>query len=173
MSLDLRFATRDLKRLDQISSEVLVAPVMQDERPPRGVAGMVDWRLSGQVSRVMKTGFFKGELFETLLLPTRSALPFDKTVLFGCGPKADFDERAYLAALQRIRQVLAGLKAGHAVVELPGRHLDLIAAERAVDLLLEGVDDPTDQSVWTLIDAPLAQKTLSDRRLRERRRLLP
>ena len=171
--MDLRFVPRDLKRLDQISSEVLVAPVVQDERPPTGVAGLVDWRLSGQVSRVVKSGFFLGELCETLLLPSRAVLPFDKTLVFGCGPKASFDERTFLTALDGIRSVLKGLKAVHAVVELPGRHLDLISAERAVDLLLERAQGDGDSSTWTLVDTPQAQQTLTDRRLRERRQLVP
>jgi hypothetical protein len=100
-------------------------------------------------------------------------LPFDKALLFGCGPTAEFDERAYLAVLGKMRDVLAGLKTGHAVVELPGRHLELIAPERAVDLLLEDEAASPLAVAWTLVDTPQAHKTLSERRVRERRKLAP
>lgn len=172
--MELRFIARDLKKLDQSSAEVLVAAVMQDERPPRGVAGLVDWRLCGQLSRLIKTGFFTGELGELLILPSKPALPFDKALFIGCGLRADFDERAYVAALTKVISVLQGLKAGQALVELPGRHLNVIPSARALDLLLDLVaqQTPTDQSprsVWTLIDSPEVQKVLSERRMRERR----
>jgi hypothetical protein len=169
--MDLQYVPRELKKLDQVIAEVLLAPVMQDERPPQGVAGMVDWRLSGQISRLIKTGFFSGAPGETLLVPTKPALPFDKTVLIGCGPKAEFDERAFLGVLAHFINILKGLKAGHAVVELPGRHLDAIAADRAIDLLLE---QPLPVNTkWTLVDGAEGQKVLSERRLRERRHIAP
>jgi hypothetical protein len=172
--MELRFIPRDLKKLDQASAEVLVAAVMQDERPPRGVAGMVDWRLCGQLSRLIKSGFFNAEFGETLILPSKPALPFDKVLFIGCGLRADFDERAYLAALTKVISVLQGLKAGQALVELPGRHLNVIASARALDLLLELVSQESGaeqnlRSVWTLIDVPEVQKVLSERRMRERR----
>lgn len=172
--MELRFIPRDLKKLDQASAEILVAAVMQDERPPRGVAGLVDWRLCGQLSRLIKSGFFNGELGEMLILPSKPALPFDKVLFVGCGLRADFDERAYLAAVTKVISVLQGLKAGQALVELPGRHLNVIPSARALDLLLELVsqENSTEQnlrSVWTLIDAPEVQKVLSERRMRERR----
>jgi hypothetical protein len=167
----LRFVSRELKKLEQTQAEVLIAAVMEDEKPPKGVAGMVDWRLCGQLSRLIKQGYFKGALGEVLLLPTKPALPFDKALLFGCGPAAQFDERAYIAVLTQVFSVLEGLKAGNAVVELPGRHLDLIPPARAVDVLLELVGQRLGQSVWTLVDAPQTQQTLNERRLRERRNL--
>jgi hypothetical protein len=172
--VELRFIARDLKKLDQASAEVLVAAVMQDERPPRGVAGLVDWRLCGQLSRLIKSGFFNGELGEMLILPSKPALPFDKVLLVGCGAREQFDERAYVAAVTKVISALQDLKAGQALVELPGRHLNVIPSARALDLLLElvGQENSAEQnlrSVWTLIDAPEVQKVLSERRMRERR----
>jgi hypothetical protein len=173
VSVELRFIARDLKKLDQASAEVLVAAVMQDERPPRGVAGLVDWRLCGQLSRLIKSGFFTGELGELLILPSKPALPFDKALFIGCGLRADFDERAYLAAVAKIISVLKDLKAGQALIELPGRHLNVIPSARALDLLLDlvGQDsvEQSSRSIWTLIDAPEVQKVLNERRMRERR----
>ena len=168
--MDMRFATRDLRTLDHLATEVLVAPVMEDERPPTGVASMVDWRLSGRLSQLMKRGFFGAKLGEVLLLPTRPRLPFDKALLIGCGPIAQFDERVYRAVLGTMVSVLEGLRARNAVVELPGRHLDLIAPDRAVDVLLECAAASADHDQWTLLDSQEAQKLLTDRRLMERRR---
>jgi hypothetical protein len=172
--MELRFIPRDLKKLDQSSAEVLVAGVMQDERPPRGLAGLVDWRLCGQLSRLIKSGFFTADLGQTMILRSKPALSVDKALFIGCGVRADFDERAFLSVVTKIMSVLQGLKAGQALVELPGRHLDLIAPTRALDLLLEVVNqqEPARQQprpVWTLIDDPEVQKALNDRRMRERR----
>ena len=52
--MDLRFVSRDLRRLDLAATEVLLAPLAEDDRPPHGVAGLVDWRLAGRVSQLYK-----------------------------------------------------------------------------------------------------------------------
>ena len=39
-SLDLKYVTPDLRRLDLFVGEVLVVPIATDERPPRGAAGL-------------------------------------------------------------------------------------------------------------------------------------
>src|SRR6185295_143107 len=97
----------------------LVVGLAADERPPHGVAGLVDWRLSGRVSRLIASGFARGEIGEVLLVPGKPKLPFDKVLLFGMGPTKDYSELAYRAVLERILRTLEGLRARTAVVELP------------------------------------------------------
>lgn len=168
--MDLRFLTPELRRLDQAATEVLVATLQEDERPPRGLAGLLDWRLAGRISRVMHQGFARGRFGEVLLLPAKPRLPFDKVVLFGIGMGADFEERAYRQLIERMLTTLAGLRARTAVVELPGRHNDLIDAPRAVDILLEYAETRREHDVWTLVEPLHIQKILTQRLLQERRR---
>ena len=44
----------DLARWDETARVCLVLPVFRDDRPLRGSAGLVDWRLCGWLSRLIK-----------------------------------------------------------------------------------------------------------------------
>jgi hypothetical protein len=151
---------------------VLVATTLEDERPPHGVAGLIDWRLSGRVSQLMLSGFATGKLDEVLLLAGKPQMPFDKLLLFGAGPRADFGERVFRHVLERILNTLEGLRARAAVVELPGRHFGGITAEQAAAILLESAASRPDHDVWTLVETPEAQRIVSQQLVQERRRTL-
>jgi len=169
--MDLRFISPHLRRLDCASTEVLVAAILEDERPPHGVAGLVDWRLSGRISRLMLSGFMTGQLGEVLLLPGKPQLPFDKLLLFGAGLRSDFGERVYRTVLLKILSTLEGMRARTAVVELPGRHFSGITPEQASAILMELVLDRPDHDVWTLVETAEAQRSISQQLVHERRRI--
>ena len=169
--MELRFTTPSLRRLDLLGSEVLVASLASDERPPHGTAGLVDWRLSGRISRLLLRGFATGRASEVLLVPGKPKLPFDKVLLFGIGETSAFDEQAYTVVLDRILSTLEGLRARSAVVELPGRHFGAVAPERAAGLLLERTAGRREHDVWTLIEPSDAQRIITQQVIQERRRV--
>jgi hypothetical protein len=169
--VDLRFTTPNLRKLDLLGTEVLVAALAADERPPHGTAGLVDWRLSGRLSRLLLGGFATGKAGEVLLLPGKPKLPFDKVLLFGIGETAHFDEDAFRGTLERILTTLEGLRARTAVVELPGRHFGAIRPEQAADILLERTAGRREHDVWTLIETADSQRTITQHMIQERRRV--
>jgi hypothetical protein len=169
--MELRFTTPELKALDLLGTEILVCSLAKDELPPRGVAGLVDWRLAGRLSRLLDRGFAAGELGEVLLIPGKPKLPFDKVLFFGLGQRADFDEGAFATVVDRILSTLHKLRARTAVVELPGRHFGAVKPDRAADLLLERVGTSRDHDVWTLIEPPEAQRAITSHMIQERRRV--
>jgi len=169
--VDLRFTQPSLRKLDLCGTEVLVAGLSSDERPPHGVAGLVDWRLNGRISRLIQSGFATGEIGDVLLLPGKPKLPFDKVLLFGIGSAAEFSELSYRRVLEKILKTLEGLRARTAVVELPGRHLDAVPAERAADVLLEVAGGRAEHDVWTLVDTAEAQRAITQHMIQERRRV--
>jgi hypothetical protein len=169
--MDLRFTTPELRALDQIGTEILVCSLAEDELPPQGVAGLVDWRLAGRISRLIARGFARGKLGEVVMLPGKPKLPFDKVVLFGVGTRGRFEEAVYCSVVDHILATLLNLKARTAVVELPGRHFGGIAPERAADILLERVGGSRDHDVWTLIESAEAQRSITKHMIQERRRV--
>lgn len=168
--MDLRFVSPQLRRLDECRSEVLACALVEDERPPRGVAGLADWRLGGRVSHLLASGFLSGAAGEQALVPCRPKLPFDKLLLIGVGPRGGFDERACERALRTLLGTLSDLRARSAVVELPGRHFSGITGPRAAELLLGLAGDDEAHDVWTLIEAGDAQRAIQTEVLRDRRR---
>ncbi|HET9958715.1 MAG TPA: M17 family peptidase N-terminal domain-containing protein [Polyangiaceae bacterium] len=169
--MDLRFTQPSLRKLDLCGTEVLSCGLASDERPPHGVAGLVDFRLSGRISRLIQSGFATGRVGEVLLVPGKPKLPFDKVLLFGMGPIAGYTEHAYRAVIEKMLETLSGLRARTAVVELPGRHRDLIAPERAADILLEVAGGRPEHDIWTLVEPGEAQRVITQHMIQERRRV--
>jgi hypothetical protein len=168
--MELRFVTRELRKLDEVASEVLACGVFSDERPHHGAAGLVDWRLAGTVSRLVEQGFLTGKRGEVVMLPLRPKLPFDKALLFGLGARDDFDDAAFREVTAHMLRAIEGLCARTAVVELPGRHRAAIDAERATDILLELAGGRPEHDVWTLIEPIEDQKRITARMTEQRRR---
>ena len=169
--MDLRFAPPQLRKLDLLGTELIVAAISSDERPPHGVAGLVDWRLAGRISALLESGFARGTIGEVVLVPGRPKLPFDKVLLFGIGARADFNESVFRAVLEKILKTLEGLRARTAVVELPGRHFEGIAPQRAADILLENAGARPEHDVWTLLEPQDAQRAITQHMIQERRRV--
>ena len=169
--MELRFILPALRRLDLAATEVLVASLTANERPVRGLAGLLDWRLQGRISNLLVSGFATGRLGEVLLIPGKPRLPFDKVILFGLGDTAEFGDRNFRAVVDRILFTLEGLKARSAVVELPGRHLDVIRPDEAANILLELAADRPDHDLWTLVESADAQQTITKQVILERKRL--
>lgn len=169
--MELRFTSPSLRALDRIGTEILIATTTLDERPPQGVAGLVDWRLAGKLSRLMLSGYLTGSLGEVLMIPAKPKLPFDKVLLFGLGRREEFDLGVYEAVLDRMLRTLEGLRARTAVVELPGRHFDAVPAEQAADMLLSSVGASREHDVWTLVESQEAQRLVTRHMIQERRRV--
>jgi hypothetical protein len=168
--MELRFVRPELVELDRVGMEVLAAATFADERPPRGVAGLYDWRSAGRLSRWMQEGWLTGDLGEVLMTPVRPRLPFDKLILFGAGHSAEFDDSIFCALVERMLATMSGLRARTAVVQLPGRHLDVITAERAMDVLLELSAEQPEHDVWTLVETEVGEKAMGSYLGKRRRR---
>ncbi len=169
--MELRFTLPNLRKLDLIGTEVIVAGIAEGERPPHGLAGLLDWRMAGRISTLIERGFISGKVEEVVLLPGKPKLPFDKVLLFGVGPRADFSEPVYRIVIEKLLSTLEGLRVRSAVVELPGRHFDGIRPERAADLLLECAGGKAAHDVWTLAETAESKRVITEHMIQERRRV--
>ena len=169
--LALHFVARDLRHLDEVSAEIVTCGVYRDERPLAGLAGLLDWRLAGRLSRLAKDGFLLGEVGELLAMPVRPQLPFDKLIVAGLGPRTGFGDGTFREVLARTMLALEGLNAKNAIVELPGRGDEAISPERAADLLLDVLGDD-DRDELTFVEDPNDQQRI-EREIHERRRTAP
>lgn len=168
--MELRFVAPDLRALDGIRSEALALPFFEDERPLRGAAGLADWRLCGRLSRLLVRGKMRGARGERVLVPARPRLAFEKLFLFGLGKRADFDEASFVASVADVLDTLEGVRARTAVLALPGRSLEIVGAERALELFLGAARDRTEHDEITLIEPPEAQRTMIPALERARRK---
>lgn len=168
--MELRFVAPDLRAIDGLRCEAIALPFFQDERPLRGAAGLVDWRLCGRLSKLLVRGRVRGTRGERVLVPARPRLACDKLFLFGLGPRAQFDETTFVAAIADVLDTLEGVRARTTVLALPGRSLDLVAPARAIELFLAAARDRTEHDEVTLIEAPEAQRGMTPVLERARRK---
>jgi hypothetical protein len=168
--MDFRFVAPDLRRLDSAGAEVCVGSLWSDERPARGFAGLLDWRLGGRLSALMQSGFVTGARGEMLLVPGKPHIPFEKIVVVGLGARGSFGEDAFREAIVRISTTLEGLRVRRAVVELPGRACGAIEPEPAIALTLESIGASTEHDTWWLVETTAHQKRIEVRAAEERRR---
>ncbi len=150
---------------------MILAGVASDETPPHGLAGLLDWRLAGRISKLIERGFITGKVAEVVLVPGKPKLPFDKVLLFGVGNRADFSEPVYRVVVEKMLGTLEGLRARSAVVDLPGRHFDGIRPDRAADILLEYAGSKPMPDTWTLAETLESQRLVTQHMIQERRRV--
>jgi hypothetical protein len=168
--MEVRFVVPDLRRLDQLKTEALALAFFEDERPLAGALGLVDWRLCGQVSRLLLRGRARGALNETVLVPTRPRLPFEKLILFGAGRAEDLDAQRFVEVVDRMLTTLDRARVRASVVGLPGRSAGRIAPQQAMELFLAQAALHPEQDQVTLIEDAEAQHAMTPVVEREKRR---
>lgn len=119
--MKLRYAEPGLHELDKEHAVCLVLTGFSDERPLRGLAGRVDWRLNGQLSRLMRDSFIDGHFTEAVLTPMASRLPFDRLLFVGMGARADFNEQRFAEICRFTFETLSRMHITDFAMALPGR----------------------------------------------------
>ncbi len=120
--MNVQFAEPTLESLDALQSECLVLTSFVDDRPLRGLAGHVDWRLCGRLSGYMQADFVDLELGRALLLPLPGErIPQRLLLLVGMGRRAEFDGSRFDAVCAATFRHLAGLHQRSVAMALPGR----------------------------------------------------
>jgi len=168
--VEVRFVSPDLRRLDELKSEALVLSFFEDERPLRRAVGLADWRLCGQISRMIIRGRASGRLGETVLIPAQPRLPFEKLFLFGAGRIDAFDDAVVDGIVERMLTTLDRALVRTSVIALPGRTSARIEPSHAIKIFLGRAAQHPEQDRVTLIEPPDAQRAMMPVVERERRR---
>lgn len=99
----------DLARWDQTEADGMCVAFCSDERPLRGAAGLLDWRLCGAISRALLRGRLRGDRDEVTLMPSAGRLSFPKILLFGIGPSEATSDVVCRAACRQMAATTARL----------------------------------------------------------------
>jgi hypothetical protein len=144
-------------------ADTIVALVPQDERPLRGDAGRVDWRLCGRISEQLVKGYVSGVPGEAVLLPAGKPLRSDRLLLVGVGPRSRILQgRPLLRAMRVVADRLLSLRSRSALLAWPGS-IDFEAdAANLLRGLVHGLQAAPEGSVLHVIlpSAEQAEKAL-------------
>jgi len=135
--MEIMFVAPDLKLLETHKLELLCLPVFNDVRPMQGVAGLVDWRFCGHVSKLLLDSQVEWSRGSCLLLSGRPRLSVRRILFFGLGLASEFSEDFYRTACRDLLAIMDGLTIREFALPLPGRLENLIDKELALSLFLE------------------------------------
>jgi len=117
---------------DRVGAPALVLGVFLDERPLRGAAGLIDWRMNGYLSRLLLARCLLGEANESTLVATQGRVRAGAVLLVGLGVRSlyGFDRIGDITAA--VTRQLQKLRVDEFALEVPGaRFLGLDPAESA------------------------------------------
>lgn len=146
----LRIASPTLRGLRDLGLGAWVLPLAAGCAQPRGLAGWVDWRLGGQLARVLREGRFLGEEGERLLMPGSPGVGAERVFVVGLGASSGPSLR-----LDALMEVVEAGATRIGLAPLPGRS----ALNEALDWLsaLEGLPGLFEE-VWLMnTDGSLAE----------------
>ncbi|HEY3355236.1 MAG TPA: M17 family peptidase N-terminal domain-containing protein [Polyangia bacterium] len=135
--IQISFVGAELGRWDVTQADAIAVGIFADQRPLRGPAGLLDWRLCGRLSRLIRQGRLGGEYGEALLLPAVGRLPMAKVLLLGVGAERDFGEERYRDAVRRMQHKLLAMGASRYLLAPPGRESGRIGPRRALEMIIE------------------------------------
>ena len=124
------------RSLDALQTEITVLPFFSDERPLRGAAGLIDWRLCGALSRKLMAGYLDGSFGEKALMSTPPQLKSERLMLVGLGQSIAFDAGVAARTCALIAEALTEAKVSTAALALPGRSMGLLPALETMQLWL-------------------------------------
>jgi hypothetical protein len=156
----IAFISPELHRLETSPTNVVALFVFRERRPLRGIAGLLDWRLYGHLSRVIIERFFEGDFLEQLLVPLGRHLPQRFLLVTGLGERERFDKQVFLDSVARTFDAVAELDQRDIALALPGRVEGVCSTGDAIEWFIEGYDGHGDPQEIAVIEPHGAQKTM-------------
>jgi hypothetical protein len=78
--------------IDKVEAETIILMHYSGDVPFQGMAGLVDWRLNGRLSRVVQSGRFDGRAKDLLLMPAEGRFQAQEVIFLGMGGKESFGD---------------------------------------------------------------------------------
>ncbi len=118
--------------------DAAVCGVALDQRPLKGPAGRLDWRLCGLLSRYLIRERYTGQLGEDMLVTTVRRLPFQGIFLFGLGRTGEIDASLARQLTARTAGVLLKANVSSAVLGIWDLTRERISFEEGLESFLIG-----------------------------------
>ena len=151
-----------LSELEKLQCDSISIYVFEDVKPLCGLAGIVDWRLNGLISRLFIEGSLRGTSRENFLIPVRSRLSVEKIFGFGLGRVSEFSIDRVEATLWETFMTLNRASVHSTALMLPGRSENLYTFEETGYILRRALQQDFDLDELVIADRfDDPQKTLS------------
>lgn len=152
-----------------LETELILAGIYEDERPPQGISGGIDWYLSGQITELLLSGNFSGKIGQFALLAAQEKIIAPKILIFGMGKKENAGGEVLGEMLPLVAERIRGLMVRTAALGLlgaGGRHTGEDEGIRLVIDYFRRGDDTPDLEHLTVIPGDKSQQETVERILR-------
>lgn len=126
---------------DREKHKCLVLGFFTDERPPRGLCGLIDWRLNGMISREIKQAHIHGEFREKVAIPGPERMHSDLLILFGWGNVADLSYSRVYDAAYEMAGAIDAMKLRDFSFDLPGEGRTALTSAGILEAMVTGFFD--------------------------------
>lgn len=117
--MPVRLGALDPQVCDRLTPDAWLVFVAEDERPLTGLAGLLDWRLAGALTRLVLGGALTGSAGEQLLSVVGPRGPGLRVLAFGAGPLGKLTAEAFAGLARRAALAVQKAKFAHVAVGLP------------------------------------------------------
>jgi hypothetical protein len=121
---------------EKSDAQLFVATLFEDEKPPRGLSGLLDWHLNGKISRFILEELFSGRFGEKLLFNGPSRLPWERYMLIGMGIYNEVTQENYRKISELIVSSIVDMKYDSVCCQVPGFHRLKFEFSKAFELFL-------------------------------------
>jgi len=127
----------DLHQIDRLAVDTFALAVFDDQRPPQGLTGLVDWRLCGMVSRMLLDGSITARFRDVTMLPAYGRFSSNRILVFGMGDSTEFTQARAREASWVMAERLLKLRAGTFMTSLPGSMSGTVHPKSGLEVFLE------------------------------------
>lgn len=137
--------------IDLQECDLLVTGFFKDERPLRGTAGWLDWRLNGMLSRLVMEKKLTGEWKEKTLIPTHQRVTPKLLLFLGLGYVKSYSYLTIREMVPFLYETIKNLKSSQIGLSFPYSAEYDVDCGKLTEIILEGITDvldhrPSDQS---------------------------
>lgn len=119
----------------------LALGIFSDEKPPRGICGLIDWRINGLISREIKAGRITGQFREKVVIPFPGRIGSEILLLFGLGRLAELSYEKIYTSGYEIAEAIAGMKISDFAFDLQGENRSNLPLAAVVESIITGFFD--------------------------------
>ena len=127
--------------IDRLECQLVEAGFFEDERPLRGPAGLLDWRLNGAISREIINGRITGRFKETVIIPSNGRIQSPKILLIGLGPAVRISYPKLREVSAHLLQTLLKINILDFCCSIPHSKPYPLECSKAVEVWVEGLSD--------------------------------
>lgn len=137
--MTVQFLQPEFSTLDVNKNDTFVFCFFSNEKPLKGIKGLLDWRMNGRISRLIIEGKITGILGESIIMPTNQRISANKVCMFGLGDSKEFSMEKCRKIILKIIDTLKKLNVHSFSLPLPGSPIVNLLFRERTQILMEEV----------------------------------